>query len=384
MPYIPDIFPRRDDYLGPGAGASLLLNIAPIFFGLIFNWFLLGTLMTQVYYYHLSFPKDHRGLKALVYGVFILDLIQTGLSTETSYHTFVQYFANIKVLNDPSRTLVSLPLFDGVIAAVVQAFYAWRIWQLGKALLAKLVLIIIMVVIFLTSALQTIGGMITAFAWVRFQKHPLISVPVSNTGYVIWVASGMAADTIIAFAMSYLISKAKDTKFMLHGNTLLNKILIRVVATGVLTAFCAMVNLIFFVRFEKTTDLYETPSYILGKLFSNALLVNLNARSRNEKGRFVDLNTTHKTEGSSTTGTTSNSITFASPPRRPGRSATSPTSTFPPGTDLSSMDVQAMHQISFPENWPKGTDSTTSASGGGEVHPTKLQGIPSAEPGVVV
>jgi len=317
----------RDSQLGPGSGSDLLLSIAPIMFGLIWNWFLMGTLMVQVYYYHVTFTKDPKVLKALVYIVFLCDLAQTGIATQTAYYTFVVYYANPQVLNDPSRTIIAQPLFDGIIGALVQGFYAWRIWELGKNLISKIALFIILVTISVVALLQAVSALTAAFLYLTLQPHPInIFIAKVDKCVEIWLASGMTVDTIIALTMSFLVLRARDTTQHQPSVSILTKILVRVVATGVLTAFAAMIGLVVFVRFLKT-DLYETPGYILGKLFSNALLVNLNVRSGGVKGGIVDPNT-------SLTNTdftnTNRSLTFASSSKvgRPSRFTSSHGSSF--------------------------------------------------------
>jgi len=334
----------RDSQLGPGSGSDLLLSIAPIMFGLIWNWFLMGTLMVQVYYYHLTFSRDPKILKALVYIVFLCDLAQTGLTTHTAYYTFVEHYTNAGVLNDPARTIIAQPLFDGIIGALVQGFYAWRIWQLGKNHTSKVALFIILGAIIAVASLQTVSAMTFAFSYVTLQQHPIdIFNAKINKCVEIWLASGMTVDTIIAFTMSYLVLKARGTTPCQQSVSILTKILVRIVATGVLTAFCAMIGLIAFVRFLKT-DLYETPGYILGKLFSNALLVNLNVRSGGIRGDMVDLNTSLT---NSDFTNTNRSLTFASSSkvRRPFHSTSSHGSSFttreaqPRIDDLAAKDV---------------------------------------------
>jgi len=310
--------------LGPGSDADLLLSIAPIMFGLIWNWFLLGTLMVQVYYYYMAFPKDSKILKGLVYSVVILDLLQTALTTHASYFTFVVHYNNPKVLSDPARTIIAQVLFDGVIGTLVQGFYAWRIWQLGVTMVSKMVLIPILVIISLVSLLQCAGSMAGSFLFVKLQPHPIKFFTSIDTGIMIWLSSGVACDVIIALTMSFLVGKAKE-KSRPHSSNLLTKILVRIVATGVLTAFCAMLDLILFIR-SPSTDMYETPAYVLGKLFSNALLVNLNIRAGGVRGHTTDLDVSSNSNALSSGA--NRSLTYASTSRT-GRSAYTSNDSYP-------------------------------------------------------
>src|ERR1700754_4700142 len=74
-------------------------------------------MVESIRYVLLRFPNSHLSKSVPfipVYFVVILDLIQTGLSTHSSYHTFVLYYGNPLVLQIPAKTIIGLSLFGGL------------------------------------------------------------------------------------------------------------------------------------------------------------------------------------------------------------------------------------------------------------------------------
>jgi hypothetical protein len=69
-----------------------------------------------------------------VYGLFVLDILQTVMVTADAFHWFVYGFGNMDRLNDTFLNSWDVPLLDAVISLVVQGFYCWRIHVLRKSL----------------------------------------------------------------------------------------------------------------------------------------------------------------------------------------------------------------------------------------------------------
>ena len=69
-----------------------------------------------------------------MYGLFLLDVLQTALVTADAFHWFVFGFGNMITLDDTFINSWDVPFLDAVIATIVQTFYCWRIWILSKSL----------------------------------------------------------------------------------------------------------------------------------------------------------------------------------------------------------------------------------------------------------
>lgn len=77
------------------------------------------------------------------YGLFVVETAQTALITSDAFQWFVYGFGNMLTLSKPFTTFVDNPIMDGVIALVVQFFFAWRIWVRLHILKSSLLCLII-------------------------------------------------------------------------------------------------------------------------------------------------------------------------------------------------------------------------------------------------
>lgn len=63
-----------------------------------------------------------------VYGLFILETVQTALCTHDGMKWFAGGFGDVSVLNKPEFSTIDNPVLDAVIAIIVQLTLCWRIW----------------------------------------------------------------------------------------------------------------------------------------------------------------------------------------------------------------------------------------------------------------
>ncbi|KAJ7868849.1 hypothetical protein B0H13DRAFT_1896911 [Mycena leptocephala] len=231
--------PSRDDIIWL-AGPRLL--------GLIFNWSLLGVLTTQVYIYHINFPKDKRFLKIIV--------VRLWLGRHPCLYGLFTGFLNV-------------PVLSSVIGAIVQIFFGWRIWALSQSK-------IIFAIIVLLALLQLGGGGAVAY---YIQIYNDASEVTRSEGLVravgIRLGGSAVLDTVIAVAMTYFLVRSRG-QGLSRINSVLTRLIRLTIETGTVTAIAAIVDLIFFVRAHN--GLHQVSGVILCKLYSNTLLVLFNNR----------------------------------------------------------------------------------------------------------
>ncbi|KAK6978090.1 hypothetical protein R3P38DRAFT_3120652 [Favolaschia claudopus] len=249
--------------------------VGPMFIGNILNWMLFGTLIMQLYTYYQNFPSDRLGLKFLVYIVFLMDTIQTVLLTHHGWW----YTITIWGVPDRFEELVwsaqSIPFMAGLISATVQMFYAWRIWILTatdteqKWMKGFSVLIVLVA---LTQGLSAmVASMICASEPVQetlIRMHPEFST---------WLAGSLANDVVITVCMIWILMRAKSNLIYAPSETLLTKLINRIIQSGSATAVVAAIDLALFVKFPRKNYHY-VPAYVLGKIYSNSFFLNLNLR----------------------------------------------------------------------------------------------------------
>ncbi|KAH9987451.1 hypothetical protein BJV74DRAFT_885570 [Russula compacta] len=185
--------------------------------------------------YSYNFPDDKPIVKCLAYVAFFLESVQTAMVGADVYYWFMQGFGDVKRLKDSHFAPYDIPIIESMISFLVQEYFCYRIWTLNRRSSWFCVFI--------------------AFLW---------SIP------------SALADILIAVAMTLLLRRTRSS-----GGQFSNSILIRLVhltiETNALTASVAVVSFGLYVAFPN--DIYYTfTTGVLGKIYSNTLLVSLNNR----------------------------------------------------------------------------------------------------------
>ncbi|TFK33881.1 hypothetical protein BDQ12DRAFT_657512 [Crucibulum laeve] len=259
-------------------GVPVVILSGPLILGYILNWGLYGVLSTQVYLYYIAFPNDRLYAKALVYGTYTLETLQSILIAHDAFKTFGQGFGNFDVLNSIQFLWLTIPVIGGIATCLVQFFYAYRISVLSQT---KLMAIIISVM----SIGQWVAAILAGVFAVKAGTLTKLDSAAVRTAQGVWGGLSAACDITIAACMSYELSR-RGTGFR-STQALLIRILRLVVGTGILTALMDIVNLILFNGISHTAY-FIVPGAILGKLYTNSMMVILNSRLDIVGGRHAD------------------------------------------------------------------------------------------------
>ncbi|KAJ7291757.1 hypothetical protein C8J57DRAFT_1588366 [Mycena rebaudengoi] len=253
-------------------------SVGPIFIANILNWLFMGTLVMQVYGYYQNFPKDRLAIKLLVYTLFILDVAQTGLTTHHGWWFIVTIWGNPHIFDFIIWSAGMIPFF---FAGVVQIFYAWRIWTLSANKFMRGMAILIVLIALLQSFTAMVTGIVILQNPVQsnlIRLHPQFSI---------WLTGSLVADVLITACMLYVLNQAKNRTNWSASETMLSKLINQVVQSGSVTVICAAVDLGFFVG-QPTTNSHFVPAYMLGKLYTNTLMLTLNLRRPNTNNNGTD------------------------------------------------------------------------------------------------
>ncbi|RXW16461.1 hypothetical protein EST38_g9389 [Candolleomyces aberdarensis] len=104
-----------------------------MFIGFFINVLLCGIMITQVYLYAVTYKKDPKWIKAVVYLIFLADLMNTGFIFAYLYRSLIKFYGQAEVLNQADWIFATDPALTGIIACAVQLFFAWRIKILTKS-----------------------------------------------------------------------------------------------------------------------------------------------------------------------------------------------------------------------------------------------------------
>ncbi|KAJ7154332.1 hypothetical protein C8R43DRAFT_1000866 [Mycena crocata] len=248
---------------------------APELFGMFFNYGLMGSLVVQVYQYYSAFPKDRKLTKAIVYTVFILELTQTGIMSYFAYTIFGSGFGNVVEFDKSALEWFPVCILGSLIAGIVQLYYAYRLRLFSSSNVASGI-VAVLAVIQIGSGIGQ--GVISKLAT---ERSNLSGKPICVT---IWLLSSALCDLMIAASMAFYLKQGSQFIQSAKMKDFITRIVRYTVETGAITAIVAVVQLAVFLAYPNN-NFFETPNWTLGKLYSNSLLVLLNARAITIGGR---------------------------------------------------------------------------------------------------
>ncbi|KNZ81051.1 hypothetical protein J132_03040 [Termitomyces sp. J132] len=149
-------------------------------------------------YYYIAFPDDRLYCKILVYGVYLLESLQTVIITHDAFASFGAGFGSFEALDNIQLTCLSIPILSGIVGCVVQMYYAYRINILSKSKVLGSVIATI-------SFVGCVAGIVTgvkSFELGSLSKLTQTTVFIS-AGF--WWGCCALCDVIIAFVMTYLV-----------------------------------------------------------------------------------------------------------------------------------------------------------------------------------
>lgn len=253
----------------------------PMLLGHLLNYALMGVLAVQVYIYALSFPRDFWPIKTIVYLVLITDIIQTCFASHYAWYVLAAGWGDPRVLNFTPWSLSTIPPLAGFIALIVQQFLCWRIWTLARK---RRLFIPLVGLISITS----VGSCCVAFytgglsgSLRNVAEADLLDAPVVG-----WLSTSMTCDILITITLVIQLSARKNKGFG-SLDDVVHRAIRMAIETGAITSISVIVELILYLQ-SNLTSWYFLLGMIVGKLYSNSLMANLNSRSPLFKDKKTD------------------------------------------------------------------------------------------------
>ncbi|KAJ3559025.1 hypothetical protein NM688_g590 [Phlebia brevispora] len=261
--------------------------LGPALVGVILNVLLHGVMGLQCcHYYNWSCHtyNDPKWMRILIGVLLLAETVSTIFDIVWIYDILIHHFSAFGfprrsdgVLTTPVFTVdptvltaanwlfATDPAMVGIIATIVQMFFAWRI---------QIVTLNNWVTWFIriTALGSLFGGLGTAIAihfvsdFLEFHRFKVIMI--------IWLVSAVVCDTTIAVSLStYLLRRRTGIRQTDH---LIAKVTTLTVGNGLLVTIVAIANLIAFL--VTPSALYLAFNFPLAKLYSNSLMSTLNNR----------------------------------------------------------------------------------------------------------
>ncbi|KAJ6472687.1 hypothetical protein C8R47DRAFT_1324604 [Mycena vitilis] len=197
--------------------------------------------------------------------VLLVDTVHQALITHTIYTYLVTNFTSGLVeLNKLVWSLIVEVLFNGLTALLVQSFLAVRVWRLSKGnkWLTGAAWLLILAEFGCVVAYITLALPLDTFTELANLKA--LSIAVNSLA-----ASG---DVLIASILCFLLLRSRT-----GSDTVVNKLVMFFVNTGLITSLFAVASLIS-ITVAPTTFIYIFFFFCMGRLYSNSLFAILNAR----------------------------------------------------------------------------------------------------------
>ncbi|KAJ7034864.1 hypothetical protein C8F04DRAFT_1100354 [Mycena alexandri] len=210
--------------------------------------------------------KDPIVLKCLVITVMVCDTVQQALLCHAVYKYLVSSISDPAIRLSVVKTLIIELFFIFAIETLVQQFYCWRIFKIGRSLLLAGSVSILCLA-------STACTMVYAINAVRFALlAELISLQRLSIASNVLKAVG---DVTISVVLIILLHSAR-TGFK-RTTDLINRLMVFTFSTALPTGVCSLSGAIS-VGTSPSTFLYIFWFLLLGRFYTNSLLVTLNCR----------------------------------------------------------------------------------------------------------
>ncbi|KAH7923298.1 hypothetical protein BV22DRAFT_1093126 [Leucogyrophana mollusca] len=235
--------------------------------GTLATMLLYGVICMQTFYYLQNYASDRKGLKFLVWGIWILETAHTALSIHFVEYYLIMNFTDTTTLEYAVWSMGATYFIGFFIAYAVNLCFIWRIWLLSKKRWIGISLGVL-ATIRLGFGLGNCSLSFHYPAWKVFRAH------VFPTMVVGWVLSAVV-DTLIASTLCFYLHRRRTG--MRRTDSIINRLLLYSINTGAITSFFAILVIIMFLGLPDTLAFIGFVQ-VQSKFYAVSLLATLNAR----------------------------------------------------------------------------------------------------------
>ncbi|KAG1874778.1 hypothetical protein DFJ58DRAFT_758721 [Suillus subalutaceus] len=232
--------------------------------GVVVSATLYGVTCVQTWYYFTHF-SDPWYNKLLVGAMFLSDSIHQILVTHAMYTYLVTDFGSVSEIFVWS--LCVEVLFNGFTGFMVQSFLTMRVYRLSNKNVIATASVLSLVI---AEFILVITYFAKAVTYTTFNQLPQIK-PLSMSVNAV----AAAGDILITIFLCIFLQQSR-TGFR-RSDTLINKLMLFSINTGLLTTVCAVMSLIS-ITVWPDSFIYIAFYFCMGRFYCNSLLATLNAR----------------------------------------------------------------------------------------------------------
>jgi len=220
-----------------------------------------------MYHYYQFYKQDSKWIRYFILYLFFVETVNTGCDMAMMFQPLIQKFGQAEALKYFPTMFSAEPIVFVCISTPIQVFFAWRIKVLTKYNILALI-------ITLFALVSCGGGVWTSVLLIKLKLFAL--KPKLHPAALVWFLSAVVADVLITATLVVSLSKRK-TGFT-GTDDAIQKIIRMTVQTGMLTAFCAIADVVLFMTLPHTA-LNFVWDISLVKIYANCLMSSLNART---------------------------------------------------------------------------------------------------------
>ncbi|KAJ8090739.1 hypothetical protein PM082_018305 [Marasmius tenuissimus] len=255
------------------------LKFGPMLIGTFMNLILFGVLIMQTMTYYQAYSRDSMWIRILVAYLLILEAANSAFSMANMYEALITGFGSQEAVGKFPMLFLTQPILSVLIAFPIQVFFAWRVRLVTGASWISAIIALLA----LTSCAGGIWTGVKVGVIKTFARKPEL-----HTSALVWFLTSCVADVLITFSLVRSLSQRK-TGFT-ATDSVIDRIIRTTIQTGMITAVCAIGDVVFFMTLEHTALNYIWD-LMLVKLYANCLLSTLNSRTTRQKdpsGHFAN------------------------------------------------------------------------------------------------
>ncbi|KAJ7196408.1 hypothetical protein GGX14DRAFT_545727 [Mycena pura] len=196
-----------------------------------------------------------------------MDVAQTVILTHHGWWWIITAWCTPAMFTQVVWSGICIPFLSGLISAVVQIFYSRRIWILTKPGFMHAVCVLIVLLAVMQSTIAMVSALIVS-------QNPVLPTLLGlSREFSTWLAGSLVVDIIITVCMSYILVQAKNNTSWGPTESMLTRLINRLIQSGAATVMLAAISLALFVQIPET-NYYYVP-------YTNSLMLNLNLRRPN-------------------------------------------------------------------------------------------------------
>ncbi|KAJ3982671.1 hypothetical protein F5890DRAFT_1528319 [Lentinula detonsa] len=251
---------------------SLVSSTGPLLVGVALEWGLLGILGLQVYTFYTNSEKERLGIRILVYTLFTLSVTHSIIAFTWAWRFLVSGWGNPDVFLIVPWQASAHTILSGTMTMLEQLFFCWRLWAFNsKKLLIRCVVTLVIMISFMQVIASIYGGIRAA------QSATTADIEGLNKIARVWLSGGFCGDILVATSMIIVLRFATSDAYSRRTQIVLQKLIVRSIETGSVTAIAALVVLVLFELFD-TNYIYIAAAFLLCNLYSNVVLASINGR----------------------------------------------------------------------------------------------------------